>query len=179
MEVSESEWLTRSSRDVGSLAMATRAGQGYTMPKNALPPTGTRLPRARKAENRNCFPLQPEAAVEFATIDSPSCGRLAQLVRARASHARGRRFESCSAHHASRGPSLLSGFRQRAPAWLRHGSRPLNGSSSSPAVPTIASARSAVANFFPLIALVTPVTLSPTPASNRLVISCPIRARVL
>src|SRR5262245_56230381 len=29
-----------------------------------------------------------------------SLGRLAQLVRARASHARGRRFESFSAHHA-------------------------------------------------------------------------------
>jgi hypothetical protein len=28
-------------------------------------------------------------------------GRLAQLVRARASHARGHRFESCSVHHAS------------------------------------------------------------------------------
>ena len=28
-----------------------------------------------------------------------SVGRLAQLVRARASHARGHRFESCSVHH--------------------------------------------------------------------------------
>jgi hypothetical protein len=27
------------------------------------------------------------------------CGRIAQLVRALASHARGRRFESCCDHH--------------------------------------------------------------------------------
>src|SRR5258706_796561 len=35
------------------------------------------------------------------TPDSQSFGRLAQLVRARASHARGHRFESYSAHHVN------------------------------------------------------------------------------
>src|SRR3954468_7591566 len=35
-------------------------------------------------------------------------GRLAQLVRARASHARGHRFESYSAHHSTVNPSTTS-----------------------------------------------------------------------
>lgn len=39
-------------------------------------------------------------------------GRLAQLVRARALQARGRRFEPCTAHQAL--PWLRSGFRQAA-----------------------------------------------------------------
>jgi hypothetical protein len=43
-------------------------------------------PKTRGRKRRNCQ-------------ESQSLGRLAQLVRARASHARGHRFESCSAHH--------------------------------------------------------------------------------
>jgi hypothetical protein len=33
------------------------------------------------------------------------CGRIAQLVRALASHARGRRFESCCDHHQNQAPA--------------------------------------------------------------------------
>src|SRR5438105_7498298 len=43
----------------------------------------------------------------FARIYGQTAGRLAQLVRARASHARGRRFESCSAHHLGYRSKLL------------------------------------------------------------------------
>ena len=42
-------------------------------------------------------------------VENQSLGRLAQLVRARASHARGHRFESCSAHYLT---PLLSGLGQ-------------------------------------------------------------------
>ena len=42
---------------------------------------------------------QREAGKTVNPTDSQSFGRLAQLVRARASHARGHRFESYSAHH--------------------------------------------------------------------------------
>ncbi len=66
-------------------------------------------------------------------------GRLAQLVRARASHARGRRFESCSAHHSTPRRFWLEvlpcaqDFGSRLP--LR--SRRLSTSSSSPGVPAL------------------------------------------
>ena len=43
-----------------------------------------------------------------------SDGRLAQLVRARGSHPRGHRFESCSAHHTLAGEMPLSLFRRAA-----------------------------------------------------------------
>ena len=36
------------------------------------------------------------------------CGRIAQLVRALASHARGRRFESCCDHHLQHCKELSS-----------------------------------------------------------------------
>ena len=49
-------------------------------------------------------------------------GRLAQLVRARASHARGRRFESCSAHHLSP---------LGTPELLRRGCTPINADQGS------------------------------------------------
>src|SRR5947209_7271317 len=39
--------------------------------------------------------------------DIPSRGRLAQLVRARALQARGRRFEPCTAHHHAPGHASL------------------------------------------------------------------------
>ena len=43
-----------------------------------------------------------------------SDGRLAQLVRARGSHPRGHRFESCSAHHILADETSLSLFRHAA-----------------------------------------------------------------
>ena len=56
-----------------------------------------------------------------------SDGRLAQLVRARGSHPRGHRFESCSAHHYP-----VSG----KPPQLRHGRARLTEARAFLAMPT-------------------------------------------
>src|SRR5208337_4135240 len=46
--------------------------------------------------------FSPAAGMKRAVIASAPSGRLAQLVRAPALQAGGRRFESCTAHHSSR-----------------------------------------------------------------------------
>ena len=42
--------------------------------------------------------------------EKPCSGRLAQLVRAPALQAGGRRFESCTAHHLNSGPARTHGW---------------------------------------------------------------------
>ncbi len=71
--------------------------------KSQRPPHGL-----TRRDASSILTLSSRAALYQRHIACPLCGRLAQLVRAPALQAGGRRFESCTAHHSIRSPALGS-----------------------------------------------------------------------
>ena len=93
-----------------------RPNQQSTDVDSVMLRTYSETPRNKKPPQTDKIIRQPEVgtSVPLATINH--LGRLAQLVRARASHARGHWFESSSAHHLQRrNPLYWKDFQIYAP----------------------------------------------------------------